>query len=52
MTSVGEDGPGFPGLVQIYELDFDELLAAARERVIRGFTEAECSRFPDVDPCP
>jgi hypothetical protein len=49
---VGEDGPGFPGLVQIYELDFDELLAAARERVIRGFTEAECSRFPDVDPCP
>jgi hypothetical protein len=38
--------------VQIYALDFDDLLAGARARAIRGFTEAECSRFPDVDPCP
>ena len=38
------------GLIGVLTTDTDELLAIARERVLRDFTAAECDRF-GIDPC-
>jgi WD40 repeat protein len=38
--------------VQIYTLDFEELLAIAQARVTRGLAEAECKQYLHLDSCP
>ncbi|MDH3307338.1 MAG: toll/interleukin-1 receptor domain-containing protein [Acidimicrobiia bacterium] len=42
--------PIFGPLIEI-SLDFDELLGIARDRLNRGFEEAECVQYR-IDPCP
>ncbi len=37
-------------IVEIIALDGDDVVAAARLRVTRGFTADECERY-DLDPC-
>jgi WD40 repeat protein len=39
------------GPVMIMTLDTPELLALARDRLTRGFTQGECDRYR-LDPCP
>jgi hypothetical protein len=39
------------GPVEILTLDIDELVREARTRVIRTFTDNECSTY-NIDPCP
>ena len=40
------------GNVRVYILPLDELMAVARSRLTRGWTEAECRRFLATDRCP
>jgi serine/threonine protein kinase/DNA-binding SARP family transcriptional activator/WD40 repeat protein len=39
------------GPVLILTMDLDELLQVGRDRLTRGFSEAECEKY-DLDPCP
>jgi hypothetical protein len=41
-----------PGLVRVWTLDLDELLAIARARSTRPFSEDECRRFLHLEDCP
>ena len=38
------------GVVRLWPMDVEELVASATSRVTRGLTQAECDRY-DVDPC-
>ena len=40
------------GTNRVFLLDIDELMALARSRLTRGFTEEECQRFLHLDSCP
>ena len=40
------------GKVRVYILPLGELMAVARSRLTRGWTEAECRRFLATDRCP
>ena len=39
------------GSVEVLTLDTSELLAIARQRVVRGFASHECAQYR-LDPCP
>jgi WD40 repeat protein len=39
------------GPVLVMTIDTEELLQIARDRLTRGFTPAECSKY-QIDPCP
>jgi WD40 repeat protein len=40
------------GVVRVFLLQIDELLALAQARVTRSFTTAECHKYPHVEQCP
>jgi WD40 repeat protein len=44
--------PSADGSVRIYVLPVDELLALARTRLTRSFTDAECARYLYMETCP
>jgi WD40 repeat protein len=43
---------GSNGLVRIYTVDTEELVALARSRVTRSLTTEECQKYLHVDECP
>jgi hypothetical protein len=43
---------GFDDTVRVYTLDNDELIAIAKDRVTRSFTEDECRAYLHVEECP
>ena len=43
---------GWDGVVRIFTLDFEELVALAQSRVTRSLTEAECQQYLHVEACP
>jgi WD40 repeat protein len=47
LATSGEDG-----IVQVYAMDIDLLLALARQRVARNLTTDECKKYLHVDTCP
>jgi WD40 repeat protein len=40
------------GTNRVFLLDIEELMALARSRLTRDFTEDECQRFLHLDTCP
>ena len=40
------------GLVRVWALDLDELIAIATDRLTRTLTEDECRQFLHVERCP
>ncbi len=47
LATAGEDG-----IVQVYAMDINDLMALARSRVTRNLTPAECEKYLHVDKCP
>ena len=47
LASVGEDG-----LVHVWALDLDDLIAMATERLTRTLSDDECRQYLHVDRCP
>ena len=47
LASVGDDG-----LVRVWALDLDELIAIATDRLTRTLTEDECRQYLHVERCP
>jgi hypothetical protein len=43
---------GEDGTARLYDLELEQLLALARERLTRALTDAECSRYLHRDECP
>ena len=43
---------GWDGVVRIFTLDLEELIALAQSRVTRPLTEAECQQYLHVEACP
>jgi hypothetical protein len=43
---------GSEGLLRVYTLDVDQLLAVAYTRITRWLTESECRQYLHVDECP
>ena len=43
---------GWDGVVRIFTLDLEELVALAQSRVTRSLTEAECQQYLHVEACP
>jgi len=43
---------GRDGLVRVFTLDLEELIALAQSRVTRSLTRAECQQYLHVDECP
>ena len=40
------------GLVRVWALDLDDLIAIATERVTRNFTDDECRQYLHLERCP
>jgi WD40 repeat protein len=47
LASLAEDGT-----VRVDVMPIGDLIALARQRVTRGFTDDECRRYPHQDHCP
>ena len=47
LASVGEDG-----LVRVWALDLDDLIAIANDRLTRTLTEDECRQYLHLERCP
>ncbi len=43
---------GREGMVRVWALDIDDLLAIAQQKVTRSLTEDECRQYLHVDACP
>jgi WD40 repeat protein len=43
---------GVDGIVEVYAMDINDLMALARECVTRNLTTDECKKYLHVDKCP
>lgn len=43
---------GADGIVEVYAMDIELLMALARSRVTRNLTTGECKKYLHVDECP